>query len=516
MTGRFSTAAIAGLLALPAMAGAGSSSDASSIESLERRMQEMSNMFNSQINALKEEIAELKSRNQQMSNELSSAAAAPVAAPVEAKPVGPRSWTDSFKIGGKVRLRGYYLNSVWDLDDDSDTDRWDVFAHKTSLWLQVDPSEKVSGYVKISNQNFGEGVTAADKWEIDHLSNKIFVDNAYIDVKEMFDLPVDVRIGRQDLMCGTGFVLYDGNSQFGSTSYFLDGIKLGWKISDNILLDGLYFKDWEGQRDNAADDDITLGGGYLTVKACPLTGAREELYVLNRNDENLTKDIWMYGLRISDKFDWGLDYSLEGAIQQGDAYRDTVTDKLVDHEALGYKLGAGYTFRNREMKPRIYLGYTFLSGDEDAGDDDNERWDVFYGGWPQFGDIIAWKYRNTGPNVIRVSYDPTYNQLSSTTSEAVFANFALATLGVSADFFKNFSASLSYSLMTADETAAGYDDDIGDVYQLTMKYQYTAKLSFSLYGGIFDPGDAFDNPATAIKEADDAAREVFLEADYNF
>jgi len=516
MIKKISTLAIAGLLALPAMASAGSSTDATSMESIERQMQEMSKMFNSQINALKEEIADLKSKNQQMSQEISSVAAAPVAAPAEAKPAGPASWTESVSIGGQVRVRSYYFDNFYDLDDDNDQDRWDVLRHKTSIWLKVDPSEKVSGYVKISNQNYGEGVTAKAAWEEDNKSNKLFVDNAYVDVKEMFGLPVDARIGRQDVMYGTGFVLFDGNSEVASTSAYLDGLKLGFNITDNVLLDGLYFKDWEGNRDNLSDDDITLSGGYLTVKECPLTGAKDEFYVLNRNDENLDKNIWMYGLRISDKFDSGFDYSLEGAIQKGDAYRDTVTDKLVDQDALGYKLGAGYTLKNTEMKPRFYLGYAFLSGDEDPNDNNNERWDVFYGGWPQFGDIISWKYINAPVNAIGTSYDPTFNQLSSTPGEDVYSNFSIAALGVKAELFKNFSADLSYMLMTADETAPGYDDDIGDVYQLSLKYMYNTKLSFSLYAGIFDPGNAFDDPTTAAKEGDDLAKEFFIEADFKF
>jgi hypothetical protein len=517
MIKRISTVAIAGLLALPALASAGSSSDASSIESIERQMQEMSKMFNSQINALKEEVADLKSKNDKMSKELSNVAAMPVTAPPEAKP----SWTDSVSIGGEVRAREYYFNNFNDSNDDNDFDRWDVMRHKASIWVQVDPTDKVSGYVKISDQNYGEGVTSAKQWEENNKSNKMFIDNAYIDVKEMFDLPVAARIGRQDVMYGSGFVLFDGTSWDASTAYYLDGVKLGWSITDNVLLDGLYFKEWEGNRDNINNDDITLGGGYLTVKKCPLTGAKDELYALNRADEILKKDIWMYGLRISDKFDCGFDYSLEGAIQKGDAYEDTVTDERVDQDALGYKLGAGYTFKNTEMKPRAYLGYTFFSGDEDANDDENERWDVFYGGWPQFGDIISWKYLNLPGNIIGTSYDPTYNKLGHSDTESgigenIYSNFSIATIGVSADLFKNLSADLSYSLLTADETAPGYDDDIGDVYQLSLKYKYNPKLTFSLYWGIIEPGDAFDNPTTAATEGDDTASEFFIEADFKF
>ena len=71
-------------------------------------------------------------------------------------------------------------------------------------------------------------------------------------------------------------------------------------------------------------------------------------------------------------------------------------------------------------------------------------------------------------------------------------------------------------MLEADETASGYDDEIGDVYQLTLKYKYTPKLSFRLYSALFEAGDAFDDPTTAVDERDDDATEVFLEADYRF
>lgn len=511
MIKKFSTVALAGLLALPSLASAGSSD--ATIEALERQMQEMTKMFNQQINALKSEISDLKAKDQQMSKEMSSVAAAPApAAPQVAAAPAAASWTDNFMMGGRVRMRGYNLQNVWNFNDDMDNDNWDVFRHKTDIWLKVDPTEKVSGFIQLSNQNWGEGVSQEDatNWEIDNMSNKVFIDNAYIDVKEMFDLPVNARIGRQNVIYGSGFVLFDGNSQFGSTSIFLDGVKLSWNITDNVMLDGLYFKDWEGSRDNDNNDDITVGGAYLTNKACPLTGAKQEFYVLNRSDENLDKDMWMYGIRLSDKLDCGFDYSLEGAIQKGDAMED------VDQDALGYKLDAGYTFKEADMKPRLYMGYAFLSGDEDPNDDDSERWDVFYGGHaPQFGDIIAWKYLNVGANnAIANTYDPTYNELSSTGGEAVFSNFGIFSLGASAALTKNLSADFRYSLMTADETASGFDDDIGDVYQLTMKYQYSKKLAFRLYGAMFDPGDAFDDGTNTWDE--DEATEVFIEADYRF
>lgn len=404
------------------------------------------------------------------------------------------------KFGGQVRMRGYNLQNMWDLDDDADGDNWSVFRLKTSLYVSMALDEDVTGYVRISNQNYGEGVS----YDKDNASNKTFVDNAYINVDNFFKLPVTVRIGRQNIMYGSGFVLFDGNSQFASTSIFLDGVKASWHITDKMQLDGLYFKDEENDRDNDADDDITLSGVYFTNKECSLTGAKQEFYILNRKDDNLDKDIIMYGVRISDKFASGLDYSAEVAIQKGDF------SSTVDQDALGYKLDLGYTVNKCTVKPRFYLGYAALSGDEDPNDSDNESWDVFYGGWPQFGDLLAWRYLNLGGGNNITHYDPNYNSGSSTGAEAVYSNIEIATIGASAVFFEKLSANISYSLLTADETINGIDDDLGDYYQLKLKYKYSKALSFAVYAAMIDPGDTFDDVNN------DNATEVYWEADLRF
>ena len=85
MIKKISTVALAGLLALPVTAGA-ATSDAT-IEALERQMQEMTKMFNGQLNAMKDEIAALKAKDQQMSKEI---AAVPAAA--QATTASAASW----------------------------------------------------------------------------------------------------------------------------------------------------------------------------------------------------------------------------------------------------------------------------------------------------------------------------------------------------------------------------------------------------------------------------------------
>lgn len=254
---------------------------------------------------------------------------------------------------------------------------------------------------------------------LDNNSNKIFLDNAYINVKNLLNLPAEGTFGRQSLIYGSGFVILDGQSQFSSASIYFDGIKLRWNITDQIMLDGLYMKDQENTMFNNANgnsgDDQTLSGFYLTNKKCAITGMQQELYALNRHDEAIKKDIWMYGLRLSDKLANGIDYSLEGALQTGDANANQ------NQDAWGTKLEAGYTFLNLDWEPRLYAQLALMSGDDSSTATDSEQWDVFYGGWPQWGDLLAWKYLNLpgAANSLNSVYD-SYNANSTVVGEAVY------------------------------------------------------------------------------------------------
>jgi len=412
---------------------------------------------------------------------------------------------DNIDFGGHIRFRGYDMQNMWSHDDNADWDNWNTYRLRTSIHFKVTPSDNISGFLKLTNQTYGNGVSDAG----DNQSNKVFIDNAYITVKDFFGSGATFNAGRMNLMYGSGFVLFDGNSQFASTNLYFDGLKLSIPLSDNAVIDLLYFKDEENNRDEASSDDITLTGAYLTAK-CPVMGGKQELYLLNRDDELKNKDIWMTGIRLSDKLDldddekFSLDYSGEFAYQFGQ-FNDSAD---IDQDAMGYKLDLGFTLKDVPLSPRLFCGYVFLEGDEDPNDDESNRWDVYYGGWPQFGDLLAWKYVNTKkPNAI-TDYDANWNEGSSTGGEAVYSNISIATVGIGAKLSEKLSAKLSYGLLTADETNPGVDDDIGDYYQLQAKYGYSKNLSFTLYMAMIDPGDAH--------LGEDEAYEVLLETKLSF
>jgi len=491
MVKKISTLALAALLCTPGLAKADKVAD------LEKQMAEMTQMFNAKMQAMQDEIAALKAKQ---------AEAPAAAAPMAATESTAADWAKKISLSGRVRFRGYNLQNMWDFQDNNPPgpfdDNWDDFRLYGSLKATAKLTDDVTAVVQLTDQTWGEGTGVGD-----NVDNKIFLDNAYVEARKMFDLPVDMTFGRQNLIYGSGFVILDGQSQFASTSIYFDGVKLRLHLTDKMTLDALYMKDQENARGNGAHDDITLGGAYFTADNCPIVG-KSEIYILNRNDESILKDIWMLGARVSNKMDNGIDYSLEAALQRGDA-GNGLTGTVQDQDAWGTKLDAGYTFKSVSMAPRLYAGIVFMSGD-DPNTNDYEGWDVFYGGWPQWGDLLAWKYLNLpgGGNILSSVYN--YNAQSTVIGEAVYSNLQMWTLGASANLMQNLTGNVSYSNLTFDETFAGVDDDFGDYYQASFKYQYNKQLSFTLYGALLSPGDAFP------QANQDNATEVYWETDFKF
>ncbi|MBF0452592.1 MAG: alginate export family protein [Candidatus Magnetomorum sp.] len=413
-------------------------------------------------------------------------------------------------FGGQVRVRGYQLNNMWDFNDDTDYDDWSVFRIKSSLSAKVDLGDGVTGFVQFTNQTYGEGISDAG----DNTSNKVFADNAYIQVNNFLDLPLTLKVGRQNLMYGSGFVLFDGQSQMASTSVYFDAVKFTYHITDTILLDAIYAKDQENNRADNPKDDITLSGIYLTVQECPIMKSKNELYVLRRQDDTMGKDIGMVGFRTSNKLPVGLDYSLEMAYQTGDAWK--MGNDTMDQKAFGGKFEAGLTL-DMPVKTRLFAGYVINSGDDDPTDDENNRWDVFYGGWPQYGDLLAWKAlnlynpsTNTDGNVL-AKVDPGYHDLSTVVGEAPFSNLQMISMGASSSY-KNFSGKLTLAKLYFDKVVAPADDKaFGNYFQLSAKYSYSKALSFSMYAALLQPDDAFKAVG-----ADDDATEFFWETNIRF
>ena len=98
---------------------------------------------------------------------------------------------------------------------------------------------------------------------------------------EPLDLePLTLKIGRQDLIYGEGFMILDGQDNVGSMAIAFDGVKASLALGEKTTLDLLAMKIEEHTKQSADDED--LYGLYLTDTSL-FEDHKLEGYVLHRN-----------------------------------------------------------------------------------------------------------------------------------------------------------------------------------------------------------------------------------------
>jgi len=124
-----------------------------------------------------------------------------------------------FKGGFYERLRNEFWKNNRDMNnnyyDGGDRNFWRI---KTSLWGQAD-KDNLSFYAKLTNEvkiyNFLGSSSGRKMYYNSHQHwdpDEVIFDNLYMDIKKPSGMPVNFRIGRQDLLglYGENFLVVDG------------------------------------------------------------------------------------------------------------------------------------------------------------------------------------------------------------------------------------------------------------------------------------------------------------------
>ncbi len=126
--------------------------------------------------------------------------------------------------------------ATWKRDDEH------YLRHRTRIgagvkplyWLMRDESNKmlrtlrrIELYARLANE-FRVHMDPGKRVRLED----IVLDQLYIDLPKPFDIPFSARVGRQDWYYGEGFIISDGTPKDGSRTYFFDGARLRWHISD--------------------------------------------------------------------------------------------------------------------------------------------------------------------------------------------------------------------------------------------------------------------------------------------
>lgn len=306
------------------------------------------------------------------------------------------------KWGFEERMRQEYWKN-WVTLSKQTSQNWNYFRFRTRLWFQTDPWEWLSVYLRLTNE-FRAFMTPGRAEDLD----EIVFDNLYFDLKRPFNLPISVRMGRQDIIYGKGFIMLDGTPQDGSRTNYFDAIKGTLHLDDiktNIdalvietnRTDRKFFRFNPTRTRALVENEIRSYGYWITSKYfenmqleqyylyTDFSGQREQT---NRVTEY--KKLNTFGGKVSGTICENFDYESELALQFGQVGRND--DEPV--QAMAAYFTGTYNFPVK-FKPSLSMSYHYLSGD-DPDTRTREDWDPLFGRWPLYSEILIFAFINEG------------------------------------------------------------------------------------------------------------------------
>ncbi len=307
-------------------------------------------------------------------------------------------------IGAAIRLRQEILdNFIYLGTNKSPADDRSYFRLRLQFYDNIKFDENFSVYVRVTTEP-RYYVAGPYRVTLDNGTNlkrfdqdEIFIDNLYIDIKKPFNLPVNLRIGRQDFlgkdMYGEGFIIFDGTPADGSRSFYFNAARLQWFIAEGHTLDFVYISDpstdiyFPSLHPAYYDTNRDTSRLYINHKK-RLTGTHESgflVYGRNKVLQNLTvepyylyktEDEWhtnpelnfhTFGIRAVLNLD---EWALRGEIAKQLGKYSNGKDK----KGIGGYLFLTKSFPKVFLSPKIEVGFTYLSGDNTNTPDKDEAW----------------------------------------------------------------------------------------------------------------------------------------------
>jgi len=384
-------------------------------------------------------------------------------------------------VSGELRTRAYYQENVADLNDAVDDD-YGRIEQRVRLTHDAELTDGV--HVVITGEATGlwgsqdSGISSGSTEGTGDLPE------GYVDFQDIRMSDWSVRIGRQHLKCGRGFLISDAERELSYDALLVRGEFPTWtvclaaaKLEESQTLKGirsrslvpdadwnLYVADVEWRDENI----MPLGLGAYVIYAEDDTGLGREPLVFGARADYMS-DIWSA---------WG-----EFAYETGDVGTQ-------DLDAMAIDIGASVSLAS-QWSPRLKVAYTYASGDDPGTLGDNEG----------FNPLGQYRYYGHGLSP-RMSNIHIFNASASIQPHELWS--------VAIDYYhylqdEQVAGIVGNPLLTDPgimKPTTGLDDNIGDEVDVSVTYEYTSDVKAQVLLAYFMPGDAFgadDDDALEIR-----------------
>ncbi len=404
--------------------------------------------------------------------------------------------TDWLEWGGDLRLRGVYTDNVLFLLNEFEVAGFEDTSHffriRARVWGKAGPFfvdedlDKPNGlslYARVTSEPryFAQrGVLGMNvpTWD------EVVLDNLYVDWQRIGGLPVSMRVGRQDMVYGRGFVILDGTPLDGSRTIYQDAIKATIHLDEMKSVLDLFYINNKGDQNrihplNDTDSlvsvyDTSVFGAYLINKQ--LEGQELHAYYIYKDEDTLVglpnRIVHTVGGLAQGRFGGNWDYYVEAAGQWGREGKEP-------RKAFGLSSDLGYTFVDARWTPRLHAGYEYLSGD-DPGTRTFEGWDPVLARWPHWSELYV------------------YTLAMETGLPGQYTNLQRFTLGGSIHPSEKTCVDLDYSYVRANEhaplagtTPFGTGYNRGHLLVGKVSHDFSKRVSGHLWAEYFHPEDFY-------------------------
>ena len=368
------------------------------------------------------------------------------------------------EVGGDIRIRGNTYENIEGKKEYS-TNQWT--EQRTELNVTADFTDEVTAFIAFDS--YGEWGTGDNGGESKSRGGNVNLNEAYIHLGDAV-AGFDLKIGRQEIMLGSEFIIGNNNTASGFNHMSFDGIRADYAGENfNVTLLSLKVDEDDGFSDNLvdADDDLyAIYGTYTGFENHTIDG-----YVFferggDPDDDN--DELFTYGVRAAGAFGGGFDYEVELAMQTGDTDQGDS-----DYEGTAINAELGYTF-DTNMQPRVFIGAAQFSGADEV---DEAGFIRSYSDW-EYSEFLG---DGDMSNVLILRAGVSANVTEKIGLSLVVSTFELEEEEDSEGLYNSYTGFL------------GDEDDLGTEIGLYMTYQYSEDVAVELGVARFMNGDAIED-----------------------
>lgn len=383
---------------------------------------------------------------------------------------------ENLKFSAQIRPRFEIDNK-----DFKSSTRANTFTQlRTRLGLSFSPVKNLTGFIQVQDsRTYGEEAsTAANMKNID-------LHQAFFKIENLWDLPIDLKLGRFEAMYGSERFI--GSVNWNNIGRAFDGVIFTYK-NEKVNVDLLIAREFEKFFIGDSTDQNIYG---LFVDLNLIKSYKIQPFVImQRMQPTNLLDRTTMGFNIKgslDKFNHEIDFGYQvGTITAGGREQDI--------SAYTFSFAADYSF-NTQLKPMLGAQIDIVSGDENSLDNKYNAYTSMYGTGHKFFGYMD--YFINFPN-------DTYGLgLIDVIGKLGFTPFTELKLNLN---FHLFNSMKDYVLINGSKS-----NSFGTEMDFVTSYNYNKNVTFEGGASFFSAGDIFKE-----KRGKDIATWFYLMAVVNF